>query len=55
MEGSPCSLTRQLELADMAELLYRWVDLLLLLLLLLLYPFQLLEYQWREGRFDTLG
>ena len=24
MEGSPCSLTRQLELADMAELLYRW-------------------------------
>ena len=25
MEGSPCSLTRQLELADMAELLYRWL------------------------------
>ena len=24
MEGSPCTLTRQLELADMAELLYRW-------------------------------
>ena len=25
MEGSPCTLTRQLELADMAELLYRWL------------------------------
>ena len=31
MEGSPCSLTRQLELADMAELLYRWVVLMLML------------------------